>query len=454
MMQLTLSQGESEIDLQAGPYRLVDGFYPQTASDTTQPIQDAPQLMVTGNSVPDILENISVLNRFFTEAKEHIQKPPYCYLNWGADQGLDTMRTQVYGGISVLDQGFNRRLKTLQALVTLSIMRAPWWEGEEEQIPLTNTYATDDLAGLQIDNAYDGTHQNFFDIQGEDIAGDLYGATRLEIVNDYASNRLYDVWIGQNWTRPAGLLPVLEGENSSVGSTGSDGDQSGGAYIYRTLPGSGELEIAHWTLSGDQMDGFAGNFYKALIRFWDGNPIFLNHFTEVRWKLRIVYQATILWESYWITMDPARFTLIRDVFQIRLPPWLPNQTDLAPIEIGLWATRDLGQPFEVAGPDMDVGIDYLYFMPVDGWRALSCIGYGIPENSRIVDDGINNDVYVDDGEGGNKIGIIAPSGSPIMVKGGADQRIHLLMHANLEYTSEIARTANVKLFYRPRWMNV
>ena len=81
---------------------------------------------------------------------------------------------------------------------------------------------------------------------------------------------------------------------------------------------------------------------------------------------------------------------------------------------------------------------------------LECSGYGVLQNSRMIDDGINRITYIDSGAGSDKAGYLVGYGSPIALYPGKNQKLYFLMHSVYGDTAEIDRTASIKLFYRPR----
>jgi hypothetical protein len=452
-MQFTIEYGDpgnpTEIDCQADGYTLLDGYYPDTASSPDQPVTDNARVQIEAATPAALSAKIQALNLAFQHARDHQTGPLGCYLNFAPDGTLDPWRTRIGNGVTLLDSGLSRRWKQNKAVVSLAIQRAGWWEGPEAQAPLTNGNGTNNTTGLTVTNHDDAGagHDNFVSINAADVDGDLPGATRLQLLNNYATNRLYDVWIGHNWTDPANLAHILEGEAATGGSSGADATASGGQYRYISLGSGADTTLYTWTLAAAFLNACQGQFYKILARFWDGNVIFLNHIHQIRFKLQIIYQATTLWETGWTTIDPNRTILIRDLATLRIPPWLPNQTGLNAVELQLMARHETGSTYTA-------GLDFLQVTPVAGWRYLTCAGYGIEQNQRIMDDGINSDVYVDNGAGANKLGFVIPHGSPVMLKPGTLQRLYFLMHSHLGNTAEIARTMSVKLFYRPRRQNL
>lgn len=159
------------------------------------------------------------------------------------------------------------------------------------------------------------------------------------------------------------------------------------------------------------------------------------------------WNVTTIWQSERAKPSSLRSIAIRDLFSLRLPPWLPNSTSLDDINLVL-------SGYQVTGSPIDVKLDFLQLTPADGWRYLTPTGYGVPNGSRIMDDGILDELYVDDGSGSDKIGIYLGYGSSIYLEPNKLQRLYFLMHSNASNTAEIARTASVKIFYRPRRLTI
>jgi hypothetical protein len=69
---------------------------------------------------------------------------------------------------------------------------------------------------------------------------------------------------------------------------------------------------------------------------------------------------------------------------------------------------------------------------------------------RRIDDGVNEDAYIDNGAGDDKAGILIGYGNPIGLYPGKKQRLYFLMHSSTGDTAEILRIISVKLYYHPR----
>ncbi len=437
------------IDFQANGYQVLDGVYLETANKGDLEVTDRFDVWVTipvGSTLHDMVEPV---NQALEAASQHKDDTDGIYWNFAILSTESTWRTRVFGGSVLFDGRVASRAKHSRVKLTIIVTHAPWWEGAEAQLPLTNGNGTNNISGLTIYSHDDGGagHDNYVSINAADVDGDLPGATRLQLLNNYATDRVYDIWIGHNWTDPGNLAHILEAENASGGSSGSDASCSNGSYRHITLLSGVDTSLFTWSLGASFWNACKGRPFKILCRFYDGNTQFLSNLSSIRWQLKLVYTATNIWESSWISTDPDRTILIRDLFTLRLPPWLPSQTGLNAIDMTLMARQD-------TGISLDAGIDFLQATPVDGWRYIQHIGYGTEQNRRIMDDGINGDLYTDDGAGTGKLGILVGYGQPIMVYPNKLQRLYFLMHSHLGNQAEIARTLSVKLYYRPRRRNL
>lgn len=163
----------------------------------------------------------------------------------------------------------------------------------------------------------------------------------------------------------------------------------------------------------------------------------------LKYRLKLEFAVTHIWQTGQITLDTSRAYQTRDMFTLRLPPWLLGQSSLASLDLILTGLQNTGS-------SINLNLDFIQVTPLDGWRMLECSGYGVLQNSRMVDDGVNDVCYIDTGSGANKAGYLVPYGSPIELYPGKKQKLYFLMHSNIGNVAEIQRTASVKLFYRPR----
>jgi len=242
--------------------------------------------------------------------------------------------------------------------------------------------------------------------------------------------------MSQTWTDPDNIWHNFEGESSTLGTPIADPDCSDGYYMRASLASGAEYNLFSWSLTHDFLDACKGGYFKMLARFKGAAP------TSVRFRIKILNSATVVWQSGQISLDANRALQIRDLFTLRLPPWLIEQSGLAALTIILTGQQS-------TGASINVDLDFFQFMPLDGWRMLECAGYGVEHDGHMMDDGFNESAYIDDYTGA-KAGILVGYGNPISLYPGKKQRLVFLMHSNVGNTAEIVRTISVKLYYRPR----
>ncbi len=443
--QLYIEFNSQTVDFQAGGYILLDGFYPEAATDPNKPVTDRATVLVVGSSLTDLENKIRAVNRALDWARTHPRAADGAWLYYAVSEDLDAWRALITDGVVMLDGSLGNKIREFKARITVVIEHTPYWDGPEAQIPLSNANGLGNTSGLPVYNCNDGSGSaptkrvNYADVDGADVGGDLPGPTRLEILNTYASGNLYDVWIGQNVTDPTHLNPILEGEAASGGNSISNSGSSGGSYRKFDLYPGAETEMFTWTLSSTVTNACQGAFYKFLLRFASGAA----YLPYVRFQLKLKWNLTTIWQSGQVIPDNDRAICIRDLFTARIPPWLIGQSGLDEVDLVLTGQQS-------AGYTMSLGLDFMQITPADGFRHVMFNGYGAPQNYRIVDDGINELLYVDAGDGSAKAGVLVGYQAPIRLHPGIDQRLYFLMHSNAANQAEIARRISVKLFHSPR----
>jgi hypothetical protein len=441
-MQLYIVYDNMTLDFQADGYKLVDGFYPETADDGAESVTDQFTILIKGPTPGELHSMISAIRLALEHARNHKDDAHAAWIYYEVDNSGDAWMTKLLGGTVMYDSNLGRNWRHRSVMATVIIERKPYWDAKDElQIPLTNGNGTNDTSGLTIYNHDDaGTspaHDNWVSIGADDIEGDLPGPTRLEVINTYSVSRLLTLWIGQNWTDPDNFSHMLEGESSSTGSEQSISGTSGGKYRQYALASGAEATMFTWTLNDSFLDTCYGQYYKFLARFQGTAP------TSVKFRIKLQYEGTVIWQSGQISMDSSRALQIRDLFTLRLPPWLLGQTNLKTLTMLMTGQQNTGSP-------INVDLDFIQITPLDGWRMLECAGYGVVQNSRMIDDGFNEVAYIDNGAGDDKAGLLIGYGNPIHLYPGKKQRLYFLMHTWEYNRAEIAQTATVKLYYRQR----
>jgi len=441
-MQLYIIYGSTTLDFQANGYKLKDGFFPETPDEGVESISDQFDILIRGSSGSDLRSKINAIRLAFEHAKLHKDDAQAAWLYFDVDSSGDAWMSKIVKGLIMYDRNLDRNWRQNKIIVTVIIEHKPYWDAKNEvQVPLTNGNGTDILTGLTVYNHNDSdvgpAHDNWIDIAAADVSGDKPGRMRLEVLNSYATNRLNTLWIGHNITDPDNLVHIIEGESSTTGTQLGDSGCSNAYYRQYALPSGSEYSMFTWTLADTFLNACKGQYYKIMVRFFSTVP------TNVKFRIKLIYEATTIWQSGQVSLDATRAYLIRDLFTLRLPPWLLGLTDLNALTMVMTGQQS-------SGSSVNVNIDFLQVTPLDTWRMLECTGYGVSQNERLIDDGLNEVAYIDNGSGDNKLGIIVGYGNPIALYPGKKQRLYFLMHSNIANAAEILRTISVKIYYHPR----
>ena len=443
MFQLYIEYGSVHLDFQDAGCVVRDGFYPEIAADTDKSISERFDLIILGATSTALETWTRNINLALEHARRNRTGGDPCWLYYSPNSSDAAWRARVLDGQLFLDAGLSRRWKDHKLILGVSIEREPYWDGPEAQLALTNANGTDSLDALPVYNCNDGSgtspnkRQNYADVAASDIAGDLPAACRLELTNTYASLQLQAVWVGLNYTDPDNFTHTLEAE-SAVGETGADDtSMSGGKYISKALLQDTETQLLKWTLSAANLSAAGGRWFHFLMRY-EGNV-----FVSEKYRLKLLHDTVELWKTGQVCPQDDHGWRIRDLFSLRLPPWLVGLGNLAGLNLVLTGEQNIQE-------SQTYWYDFAMLIPADGFRCYDISYPTIPINGRLVDDGFLGLVYQDNGAGLARVGAGSVSGSPLLLYPGRKHRLYFLMHANQSHTAEVDRTLGVKLYYRPR----
>ncbi len=392
---------------------------------------------LTGNRAAN-LATIHDLNSLFEQARERIQKPFLARVFVERDLGDGTWwRSEVRDGQILLSDTLDRLGRSPQ--IEIAISRANFWEGAEAQIPLTNGNGTNNTSGLTVYPIDDGQSgkDNWVDISGASVAGDLEAPIRFELTNTYNnSNRTETVYLSLNRnSSPATFAHILEGENSNAGGSILPATPDYASYSngkYRELPvfTNQYTYQMYWELSGDFLGKAAGNDFHVLARLASTpeNDTWAKLFLSIE-GLTTIYEST--------PMLLSTFARLQELGVMRIPPYLWSLGEsIAPLRLYVTFWR--------SGGGYNQAIDYLQLCPLDGYRKIAHVGYNIGYNARLVDNQINDLSYVVWGAGAYGYQVIY--GDKIYLKPGVNQRLYIVATG----ASMAVRTSTVKIWYRPR----
>lgn len=442
-MQIKLTANEGDISLNNNgsgiigtTYRPMVGAGETVNESFTIALESTPSAM---RSAKDTIE------QWLFRAKQQQKKPSHdrIFVQARLDSTLDWERSEILDGqVEWVKPGMIGNGGQVELAVRWT--RRNFWEGPEAQLPLSNSNGTNITAALNVYNGNDHTGtspsvlDNAVEIAAGLVAGGLPAACRIEMTNR-STGPIAWMWIGQNWIDPANYVNLLEAE-SAVGVTGvSEASNSGGQYVSISLASGNEVDLLRWTLPAATLNAARGQQMRAMLRFFLTSSMA----QHVRFRFQIRWNTATFWEGQQVQPSDSFHTLVRDIGTLRLSPGLDGLTSLDAVDLVLTGQQETGSAITLY-------LDCLYLIPLDGWRWMYTAGYGVPQNSRLVDDGIDGFLYRDDGAGGGKVAMFTGFGAPILLKPGARQRLYFLFHEVELDGSDKTHSVGVKVFYRPR----
>lgn len=513
-IQLTITYDSTTIDLMADGYVVQDGYYPETATDLNAQVSESIDVYIRGSSQADLAGKIRAINRAFEQARRHPTGPGGVYLNFALDKSLELWRSRISDGTVDLDSGLTRRWKALGMKVGVIVERAPWWEGPEAQLALSNPLDTANTDGLPVYNprlhrasntiSFDSGTKKVLD-SGNGLVDFQTGMT-VTIEGSTGNDGTYTITDGGH----AGYFVVSEavsdeGAGANVGIDGpvcnyveiAEGDVEGDlpaatrleitnnfnsenraytiwigqnvesdpgnlSHILEAEDASGETTVDSYLSSGNQYKDldWSGAAENTLLT-WTLSTELLNqlagHYFRVIGKLFANVPAG-LWVRLKVMMAA---TVLWDGPLTLLQSGSAELQELASLRLPPYLlgsgdlyplTMLLNAKINSAGAHT-FHIDYIQLTPLDGWRKLQPKGYGAGYEVRVVDDGIDGYLYTDGWTPAGKTGHYVGYGNPIMVQPGKLQRIYFL-HNNMYGTAKIYRTLSVKIYYRPRRLTI
>jgi len=290
------------------------------------------------------------------------------------------------------------------------------------------------------DTTYIYDVQNYVHIAAAQVAGDVPTPCRVEITNSMETNS-WQYHIGHNiLSNPASLSHVLEAEHADSSSITVSATNSGGEYITSTWATDAETTIADWTLPTPLLNQAAGGDFRVIARFQVSTNV-----TDTKFRLKVLYGTTVIYSGAQVQPDSAFSYLIRDLGVVTLPPWLQDSGTIAPVVLRLTG--------QIVG-GTTITLDCLALHCLDGYRYLEPIGTGIPGSSRLVDDGILGELYVDTGASTARAAYYNGVGKSIMLKPNAAQRLYFMTASSVANTAEVDRASSIRIYYRDRRLTI
>jgi hypothetical protein len=443
---LRIADSAGTVTLTTSPLAIKE-YQPRVGGVDDEIVAESILIRAADGSPTANLDEFRAIDRMLVQARRGTENRnlPRVYLEFGQSGTTSMWRSEITNGRVELDAGaltYPYWTGDTQ-FSTVYIERKNWWDGAEVQIPLTNLNGTADTSGLAVYNCNDlsGTapaiFTNYVDIAGTAVLGDTPGATRLEMTSITAYTQR--VWIGQSCTNPTTVNHWFEAEDATGASGTASALNSGGEYATAAMSTANETTLFTWALSAADVSAYAGNWFRALIRF---------HLTvgvsDTLFRLKVLWGDNTVWQSGQGYAAPTEATNIRELFTVQLPPWLQgvaSQDELSLVLTGQQAT----------GSTVTLSIDYLSLMPVEGWRRLDTVGSSVPADNVIIDDGINDATYHSASDKTAKAGNMRGYGERIHLHPSKAQRLYFLTHGDgFGGAGNIERKLTIKLYHRPR----
>lgn len=436
---LNITDSTDTLDLANGTTAHTTEYTPRRPDDSTATWVEDEIPMYFGSTTAGRSALLD-FERLMEQARNYTQKKrgSRIYLQYKPETLETTYRALVYDGTYSIAPG----LHTSQwgggfMEATLRVKRGPF-EAARTQIPLTNGNGSDNTAGLTVychDDA-DSGHDNQVEINPLYVDGSLPTPIELRIVNSYNNAaRLERLYVGHNvFSAPASFAHVLEGEDSTGGGTvTASASNSAGNYMARSWTGTGDVVAYRWALSSSTLNNAKGGLFRVIARLATA-PV---GDIWVRVKVQMAGLSDVGVPGPWVKLTPY---IMQSLDSLQLPPWLPEVTSIGSLDLVLEARRDN------VGTN-NLNIDFVHLFALDGWRELRARGYGVQYNETLIDDRIEDRLYVLTGASA-AYGHYVGSGEILLVP-NKTQRLYFLQQDWLG-NAAIDRTLSVRAWHRPR----
>jgi hypothetical protein len=444
---LSLVISSTTISLSTTNNTLTD-YVPRTPSGDALTVTESATVWMTAASKTALQTAVQAVEDFFGQCRRRqaTNTGNRGYVKLQVDGDSTAYRSEVLDGRIVLGEDGLRHWANLGAEVLITWTRRFFWESDNlTSILIKRTGVAKTNAGLTLYNHNDSTtHENFFDIEAADIVGSLPAPLYLSFVATAAmSSRRFFV-SGNVFYTPASFTAIYEGESSTAGggaleSVQADADCSNGNFMRVTWTTS----IAHtrnayvWSISAAQLAYAKGAWVRVLARLEATPPT--NCYAQLKVKFDGTTPLTELWTGPEILLDSSR--KLQDLGSVQLPPgYITGSPTALALILSL---RHTGTS--------QLDLDFIQLSGPDGVHRFDQQGYQLEIGDSVVDDGINESVYILT-TGGNSQHIVSDYPPGLSVWPGRDMRVRLLFDESSGMV--ISRTMTAYASYRPRRLTV
>jgi len=178
--------------------------------------------------------------------------------------------------------------------VELVFTRHNYFDSDEVLLPLSNSTQSRITNGIVLTNCDDASHDNYFEVDTDDLETELPAPLRLEITNLYATGTLKDLIVGSfQWDQMnQNAKVVYEGEDGSAGTDTVNLNASNGYHSALSFSASGWTDLTYWTITAENMGRYQGRVVLPLIRLASTHA-----YSDLMMKFSLVAGGITLYES-------------------------------------------------------------------------------------------------------------------------------------------------------------
>lgn len=438
MHVFTLTDGVTDVALNDGSNVWTTGYSLDTPGGAATEATDRIELLfIAADNAPLMRQIEAMLDR--ATMRQKTRRGPRIFLTVELSDDDQEWRAEIFQGALVSEKVIDDTYKG-KTRATLIVQRAPFWEGEEAELPLRNY----DLMGVGDEPATGGVEVPndpevgcWVQIDEDTVTGALPAPIRLRLTNEaIATLNLRKLRIGVNSYTDIDIVPVIQAEDQilakgadTAAATASDGNY----WTSDSFTTAGVL--GQWAMPTGLTETSGGRWWWLLARV-------LTSYTTTAppavWAL--IYDGSgvqALWTGEQVRPDTSVSTLeLLDFGPVPIPPGAYDD-DPAPVRLAVFG--------ESASAET-MAFDYFYLFPMDAFRRIEQPALGLATNDFVEIDEIERRYYLESATG--RIQLQTVSGSPLVVAPEREQRIHLLYRT--ASAMAITDAVTVQVWYRPR----
>ncbi len=324
-------------------------------------------------------------------------------------------------------------------LIELHYNRPNWFDGDQEELPLTGRSGEDLTGGFTLFNHtdVDAPHGSTALIKAVNAGGDLPGPIRIELLNDYGTGMIKDLYFGIYHH------PSVDDENiffyNAPDMTG--GTQSMNVNAIQSYYRSKTWTAATWTalyaipLDLTEVRDLDGRNFRPFLHLFSSHA-----YTDLYLKIILKIGSYTLQTCEFVYADPDYDYVLFPPVQMP-PKQILRENDPHSIDLYLYGLKEDGAAATLA-------VDQICLFPLDYAATLLGFFY-MDEDDRLIYDnyrGLSNVRYA---AGQTETIAHCVQGGPLLLYPGEYSRLFTFL-ANTSNTIDIMRTSELRLYYRPR----